>query len=315
MMKNIDENGRQISEYGNHMPKDWVWDDIRAFLAVVRTGSLSGAASDLKLGVATLSRRIERLEQALGLPLFIRQQSGYQLTEEGAGLVEKAEVMEASAASFVSGAEASAQLAGTVRLATAENLATGLIIPALPQFHSQYPGIAIELITDISAVNLHRRDADLALRMVKPERGNITFRRVGMLGYGLYGGAKYKNRLEKGLRTISFGDEPFITWCESMSHLPAAQWVKRNIHGREPLLAVTSLSAQVAATKANIGLSVLPHFIASKAGLICLMEDLGIDQPIYLAIHSDMKSSLRTRAVAGFLENLVNNNLVALSGK
>ena len=80
--------------------KNIVWDDVPVFLAVARSGSLSGAASALSLGLATVSRRVERLEACLGRPLFLRHHTGYRLTEEGAALVERAEEMEAAARAF-----------------------------------------------------------------------------------------------------------------------------------------------------------------------------------------------------------------------
>jgi DNA-binding transcriptional LysR family regulator len=114
----------RISILGNTIPRRMKWDDTRAFLVVARLGTLSAGATALGVGVATLSRRIERLEAALKLPLFVRQQSGYQLTEDGAELLEKAEAMEMAALVFTSGAVARAEVAGRVRLATAETLAT-----------------------------------------------------------------------------------------------------------------------------------------------------------------------------------------------
>jgi DNA-binding transcriptional LysR family regulator len=313
-MEKIDDSGNQISDFENRMPRGWVWDDTRAFLAVARHGTLSGAASELKLGIATLSRRIERLERALKLPLFVRQQSGYQLTEEGAGLIEKAEALEAAAAAFTSGVATHAQMTGRVRLATADNLATGLILPALPEFHRQYPGITLELVTDITTVNLHRRDADLALRMVKPERGHVTLRRLGTLGYGLYSSPGYATQRETGPDAGAYDADAFITWSEMQSHLPAAQWIERILQGREPVLATTSLSTQVAAAKAGLGLAVLPHFLGLDAGLVCVDTDIGVDQSIYLVIQSDLTQSHRTRAVADFLVDLVSRNRTRLSG-
>ncbi|WP_280554799.1 LysR family transcriptional regulator, partial [Halomonas sp. 25-S5] len=153
-MEKINDSVKQVSGFEKQMPRGWIWDDTRTFLAVARHGTLSGAALELNLGIATLSRRIERLEAALELPLFVRQQSGYQLTEEGADLVEKAEALEAAAVAFSSGASVQAQMTGTVRLATAENLATGLILPALPEFRAQYPELSVEIVTDISTANL-----------------------------------------------------------------------------------------------------------------------------------------------------------------
>lgn len=304
-MKKMNDIGKEISSFEKHMPRGWVWDDTRTFLAVARHGTLSGAAAELHLGIATLSRRIERLEQALQLPLFVRQQSGYRLTEEGAGLVAKAEALEVAAAAFTTGVSMQAQMTGRVRLATAENLATELILPALPEFRRQYPGIILELVTDISTVNLHRRDADLAIRMVKPERGHVTLRRIGTLGYGLYGSVDYVAQRKPSPDAGGYDSDAFITWGEMQSHLPAAQWSERILQGREPALTTTSVSTQVAAVKAGLGMAVLPHFVARNAELVCVTSELGIDQPIYLVIQTDLTQSKRVRAVADFLVELV----------
>ncbi|GAA0573967.1 LysR family transcriptional regulator [Halomonas salifodinae] len=313
-MEKTDDTGKEISDIGNHGARGLVWDDTRAFLAVARHGTLSGAAAALNLGIATLSRRIERLEAALRLPLFIRQQSGYQLTEDGADLIEKAEALESAAQAFTSGAATQAQMTGKVRLATAENLATGLILPALADFRAQYPELSVEIVTDISTANLHRRDADLAVRMVKPERGNVTLRRLGTLGYGLYGSPGYAARRAASPDPGDYATDAFITWSEMQSHLPAAQWVERILRGRQPALTTTSLAAQVAAAKAGLGLAVLPHFIARDAGLACVASDIGVEQPIYLVLQSDLARSRRIRALADFLSDLVIRNRTRLSG-
>lgn len=314
LMKKINEFDNPVSDFEKEMPHGWVWDDTRTFLAVARHGTLSGAATELHLGIATLSRRIERLENTLKLPLFVRQQSGYQLTEEGAGLIERAEALEAAAAAFASGVSSATQLSGRVRLATAENLATALILPALPEFYAQHPGIRLEMVTDITTVNLHRRDADLALRMVKPERGNVTLRRLGTLGFGLYASPNYVAQREAHHDTGNYDTDAFITWGETQAHLPAAQWVERVLQGREPALTTTSLASQLAAAKAGLGIAVLPHFLALEAGLVCVAAEIGVDQPIYLVIQTDLTQSGRTRAVADFLAELVASNRERLSG-
>lgn len=313
-MKNINDSGKGISNFEKQMPKGWVWDDIRTFLAVARHGTLSAAASELHLGIATLSRRIERLETSLKIPLFIRHQSGYKLSDEGRALIEKAEVMEAAAASFMSDVSTHSQLVGVVRVATAENLANTLIIPALPEFQRQFPGITIELITDITTVNLHRRDAELAIRMVKPERGNITFRRIATLGFGLYGSADYLAMRKARPNSGNYDHDAFITWNERQSYLPASQWVERVLQGRAPVLTTTSLAAQISAAKAGLGLAVLPHFLAVDNGMVCVEPDVGVDQPMYLLIQSDLTQSKRVRTVVDFLTELIERNKDFLSG-
>lgn len=313
-MKNTDDSGKRISIIGNDIPRGMVWDDTRAFLAVARCGTLSAAAQDLNVGIATLSRRIERLESALKLPLFVRQQSGYELTEDGAELVEKAEAVEAAAHAFAVGADTQAQMSGQVRLATAENVATELILPELPAFRAQYPDLLVELVTDISTANLHRRDADLALRMVRPERGNVTLRGLGTLGYGLYCSTSYELRRDSNPDLGYYDTDDFITWGEMYSHLPTAQWIERVLRGRRPALTTTSLATQVAAAKAGLGLALLPHFIARDSGLVCVDADLGVDQPIYLVIQTDLAKSRRIRALADFLADVVARNSGRLGG-
>lgn len=303
-----------ISKNGKDDSQNLVWDDVSVLLAVARQGTLSAAASKLGVGIATLSRRIDRLEKALSVPLFLRQQTGYKLTKDGDALMEKAEAMEAAAFALTSGTDLQAQLSGTVRLATAENLATSLILPHIADFQKNYPNILVEVITNITTVNVHRHDADLAIRMVKPERGNVSFRRLSTMGYGLYGSARYVAERQLNPNLGSYENDVFITWSEVFSHLPAAQWIERVLRGRRPALVTTSLSAQITAASAGIGLAVLPHFLAKQTGLVCVDSDIGVDQPIYMVIQSDLAQSRRTRALADFLSELVISHRDVLKG-
>ncbi len=307
--------GKEVSEIEKRRDNALVWDDVRAFLAVARTGTLSGAAENVVLGIATVSRRIHRLERALGVPLFTRQQSGYRLTEDGSALMERAEEMEAAARSLGSGIRDEAALSGVVRLATAENLATGLVLPALSELRTSYPNLTVELITNIATINIHRRDADLALRMVMPERGNVTVQRLGVLGYGLYCCSDYAAARGQREDRARFDADDFIGWGEGQAHLPAARWVQRALRGRAPALTTTSLGAQVVACAEGLGLAVLPHFLAKPRGLICLDADLGLDQSIFLVIHADLAQLRRIRATADFLRELVARHRDALGGR
>lgn len=298
------EKGRRlISESGRLR-----WDDARVFLAIARGGSLSAAAAQLGLGLATVSRQIERLEAALGLTLFSRHQSGYRLTDDGAALLDRAAALEQAAEAFAEGSAAQAEVAGRVRLATAETLASGLIIPALPVLRQRFPALALEIATDVQAVNLHRRDADLAIRMIKPERGNVTLRRLGRLGFGLYAAPAYL----AARPFVGLAGHDFIGWCETRAHLPAAAWMERALRGQPLALATTTLGAQLVAAKAGLGLAVLPHFLAAQHGLICVQPELGADQDVWLAVHADVARTPRVRAVADFLTELIQANRLVL---
>lgn len=291
-----------------------IWDDLRIFLAISREGTLSGAARRLRLGLATVSRRMERLEAAIGQPLFLRQQTGYRLTEDGAAMVERAEEMEAAARSLTSGMAESPEVSGRVRLATAENLATGLLLPELPGFRARYPQLTIDLVTDIATVNLHRRDADLALRMVKPDRGHVSLQRLGVLGYGIYASDSYLANRAGNADAADFDADDFITWGEAQAHLPAAQWVESRLQGRAPALSTSSVATQLAACRAGTGFAILPHFLAKAEGLICLDGELGIDQTIWLVTQSDLVRSRRIQTVAEFCRTIVHRHRAALAG-
>ncbi|WP_458729737.1 LysR family transcriptional regulator [Pseudomonas brenneri] len=280
------------------------WDDARIFLSVARSGTLSGAAIALEMGVATVSRRLDRLEAALGVPLFSRHQNGYWLTDDGEALLERAEALEHAGLSFGEAARQQGRVAGCVRLATAENLANPLIIPSLAKLFTAHPDLRVEIVSGVQTVNLHRRDADLAVRMVKPEAGNVTIKRLGTLGFGLYGARGYVDARRAGADAAAFDEDAFIGWTESHSHLPAAKWIARMLRGRPCRVEADTLSAQMAAAMAGLGLAILPHFLAKHAGLVCLLPELGADQPIWLVIHSDLAHSRRVRAVADHLVTL-----------
>ncbi|WP_036772920.1 LysR family transcriptional regulator [Photorhabdus australis] len=314
-MKDVDNIGIQLSKNGSRIEQSLVWDDIRIFLAVAHTGTISKAANLLKIGVATVSRRVERLEATFGMPLFLRHQAGYRLTEDGTELLEKAKSMEMAANTLLLEADTRMKISGKVRIATTETLANNLIIPSLPSLQKNYPDLTLEIITDVHTVNLHRRDADLALRIIRPERGHVTIRQLGILGFGLYGSEDYLATHSSGALRGEYENDNFIGWTDDQSQLFTFKWVEQILKDRPLSIATTSLSAQISAVKAGLGLAVLPHFVANAAGLICVSSNLGIDQPLWLVIQADLAHSLRIRKVADFLADIVFLNRAKLSGQ
>lgn len=298
----IENYGIQFSKNGKRMKKNLNWDDVRIFLAIARTGTLTQTSKLLKLGIATVIRRLDRLEKSLGVKLFSRHQSGYFLTDEGTALLDRAETLELAGQAFE--ATEVNQVVGHVRLATAENLANPLIIPSLSHFLDTHPNLTLEIVTSANTINLHRRDADLAIRMVKPNNGNVALRRIGTLGFGLYGSSTYLANHSIGKSTSSLESDHLIGWLETYSHLPSAQWINRVLSDRPARLLTNSLASQLAAANAGVGLAVLPHFLARNSGLECVISELGIDQAIWLVIHSDLTHSRRVRAVADFMIDL-----------
>ncbi len=140
----------------------------------------------------------------------------------------------------------------------------------------------MEVLSGVQPVNLHRRDADLAIRMVKPEAGHLTLKRLGTVGFGVYGAAGYL----AGADGLSLSEADFVGWPETHQHLPAAQWITRTLRGR-PCKSKPIRSWRVSAVSAGLGPGVLPHFMARASGLQCLQPEIGADQTFWLVMHSD----------------------------
>ncbi|RWR31887.1 LysR family transcriptional regulator [Sinirhodobacter populi] len=266
------------------------WDDLRVFLALAREGSLTGAARRLGAGVATVSRRIERFEAALGLPLFLRHQSGYSLTDQGTALLPRAEAAEEALAGLRHEAGAQDRIQGHVRIASIESLITPLLIPALGSLLAANPGLDVEILFSTQAVNLHRHDADLALRMLRPDHGHLMVRQLVGMGFGLYGppdGARLDRQ---------------ISWPDQISLGTVLAWTRAFSRPDTPRLAVNTLDSQVEAVRRGLGQAVLPHFLARPAGLRLLADrppDGGMmERPIYMVTHADLAASRRVSAVA-----------------
>nr|WP_262985611.1 LysR substrate-binding domain-containing protein [Xenorhabdus griffiniae] len=220
-----------------------------------------------------------------------------------------------TANSFLFEADLRATIAGNVRLATLETLSNYLIMPSLPTLQKNHPNLTLEITTDNYTVNLHRRDADLALRIIRPEQGHVNVRQLGMLGFGLYGSEAYLATCTSDIFSGEYNDAHFIGWTSEYSQLPSVNWLKQILQGRSLSVATTSICSQIAAATAGLGLAVLPHIAANNAGLTCISPDLGIDKPIWLVIQSDLAHSPRIRKVADFLADIVFQNQDKLSGR
>jgi DNA-binding transcriptional LysR family regulator len=270
------------------------WDDVRVFLAVVRGQGLTSAARSLKTSPQTVGRRISAFEVALGGPLFLRSPTGYQLTEDGRALLGDAERIEEDMARLRARASGrTAALAGTVRLAAPENFVTHLLLPGLAGFLDRHPALRLEILTGVEPVSMARGDADLALRLVRPESGELTIRRVGAMAHALYAAPAYL-ATNPGAEGRPLDTARLIGWAESCARLPSARWLASHTH-REPDLAFSNLAAQHAAVAAGLGVAVLPCFLAH--GLIRVGEPTSLAEPIWLVAHDAGIASERVRIV------------------
>lgn len=154
------------------------WDDMRVFLAVARTESLSGAGRRLKIDPATVGRRIARLEDAIGARLFAKSPQGYALTEDGSRLMQHAETAETAmegAAEALSGPEG---LTGQIRIGAPDGCANYLLPQVLATICDANPGLEVQIVALPRVFNLSKREADMAIAVSRPEAGRLTVQKL-----------------------------------------------------------------------------------------------------------------------------------------
>lgn len=285
------------------------WNDLRFFLAVARSGSLTQTSNAMGVSQSTVSRRIGELEGSVGMTLFARHATGYFLTDEGREVLRHAEVVEDAILALERGAAGLDKApTGTVRLATSENLATDLIIPALPAFRERFPEIFLEIVTSTTTADLGRREADIALRVVRPTRGNLKVRRIGHMTYSVYASRAYLDAHPER-KGEPLGGRHVIAWDESHAHLPSANWLAQTHPGCRIALTTTSLPSQIAAVRAGLGLAVIPDFLAVDEDLVQVVPSGQLfSNELWLVTHADLVASARVRAVSDFIADHVVKN-------
>ncbi|WP_136417926.1 LysR family transcriptional regulator [Herbaspirillum sp. ST 5-3] len=291
------------------------WNDLKFFLAVARHGGLSAAGLALGTSASTVSRHIAALEERFGASLFLRQQTGYLLTDDGAALLKHIDLVEQAmmAAERNSLSSAQQELSGQVRLATTEMLAFHLIVPQLHRFRERYPKLQVELNIALTRANLSRREADLALRIVAPDpddgAGDYIASRVGKMDFGMYVAAGSLPADAKAAAAWQSLD--YVSWDDSWADLPMAKWMKTTFRDKPPALACNSLQAQYAAVRSGLGVGMLPCFIGDGDPTL---QRLGGIQPslsrdLWLVYHRDLKGSQRVIAMRDFIVELINERL------
>ena len=292
------------------------WNDLKFFLATAIHGGLTGAAAALQTSPSTVSRHVAALESRLKVTLFLRQQSGYRLTDDGEALFRHVEQVEqAMMAAERSGHTSSRELSGQVRFATSETLATYLIAPNLHLFRARYPKLTVELNISLARANLSKREADLALRIADPaireESGDYIVSRSSKLDFAAYCqvGSAAAGLARKG--PDSWHQLDYVSWDEAWADLPMAKWLKATFSRKPPALACNSMLAQHVAIKTGMGVGVLPCFLGDQDALL---ERFGPGAPIFsrelrLVYHRDLKGSQRVIALRDFVAELIKARL------
>ena len=279
------------------------WDHYRTLLAVLDDGSLSAAARTLGLTQPTAGRHIEALEQEIGAPLFTRSAGGLAPTETALALRPHAETMAAAAEALARTASGEAEaMRGVVRVTAAEIVSVEVLPPILTGFHEVYPEVVIELAASDLQEDLLRREADIAVRMVRPTQGALLARRIGSVKLGLYAHRRYLEAHGAPQRL----DDPTIAAIGfdrdlTMQRALAERQVSLT-RDRFAFRADNNL-AQLAALRAGFGIGACQAPLAARDPDLAPVLDnvFRYELEMWVAMHEDLKSSRRMRAMFDWL--------------
>ena len=295
------------------------WDLYRSFLSVMKEGSLSGAARALGLTQPTIGRHIDALEQSLGMSLFTRSQAGFIATEAAHALQPYAETLASASAALLRAASGmgrgeDAQLMGSVRVTASEVVSIEVLPPILAQLRASYPGITIEVAVSNRIENLLRRDADIAVRMQRPEQDVLVARRIGNIDLGFHAHRDYLARhgtprtWEELAQHAVIGIDRESTRARSIMPLLSA------LEGASYAIRSDSDLVHLASIRAGLGIGICQVRLAERdPALVRVIPDLlTIPLDTWLAMHENLRSNPACAAVykalAAGLEDYVNGN-------
>ena len=280
------------------------WSLVRSFLAVLEKGSLLAASRDLQLSQPTIGRHVAELESQLGLVLFDRNGRGLLPTEAAYHLAESARIMQSGAdqlARNVLGADLGAS--GTVRITASQPVSCYVLPPLLAQMRLSLPDVQVELVASNEVSNLLRREADIAVRMVQPEQASIIARRVGKVTLRACAHQDYLRRRGVPRQPNDLLAHDLIGGDRNDDTLKgfAAQGL---VVGRKQFaFRADDLIVVWQAVRAGLGVGfVSEHLIRSDPAVIPVLPKLKIEPlPVWLAVHKEIRTSKRIRAVYDFL--------------
>jgi DNA-binding transcriptional LysR family regulator len=281
------------------------WNDLRYFLAVAEHGSMLSAGRALKVSQTTVARRIAALEEALGLPLFERQQSGYALTDSGRELLPHAQKVEADAAAlFAVSSATTREASGTVRITVEDIYSVTILAPIIRDLREAFPQIRISLDTTGEVRDLASGEADVAIRScIVPDDPNLVGRRLFPDNFGFYCSRDYAAAHGVPSCTRELADHPLIGGGGGNIERAYDEWLAAKGLTGAVVMRSSSATSLLSSVKSGSGIAALPCVVAGREPDLVRCYPPAKDSPsfIWLLTHERLRNVARVRAVMDFI--------------
>ena len=283
--------------------RNLAWDDFRLVKAVADARGLTGAAERLGVNHSTMFRRLGQIEDALGVALFERHRTGYAPTTAGEEMVALAERMDEDVSAFtrkLAGRELSP--AGELRVTTSDSLLVHLLTPLFARFHGRCPDVRLEIILGNQALNLSKRDADVAIRASDSPPETLVGRRVARIAWALYGrAADFPGAGAVDLGGL--GQRPWVSLGDELAALKVVRFVREHVPPERIVYKINTVLGLAEAVEAGIGVGHLPCFVADvRPSLVRLSPpEPRFAADLWLLTHPDLRHAARVRVFLDFL--------------
>lgn len=279
------------------------WEDFRLVKAIADARSLVQAAEALKVNHSTVFRRLAQVEERLGVKLFERHRTGYALTTAGEEMATLSAQMDESIAGFERKLAGQAlNPAGELRITTNDTLLAHLLTPVLAGFVRQCPDVRIDVVLANQALNLSRRDADVAIRATDKPPETLVGRRVAGIAWAIYGARSDFPAGGTDADLLSLFGRRWVALGDHLAHLKVARFVRERVGAGQIAYTINTVLGIAEAVENGVGVGALPCFIGdARSGLVRLSGP----QPefatgLWLLTHPDVKNSPRVRVFMDF---------------
>lgn len=292
------------------------WSDLKVLLAMERAGSVAGAARVLQVDNSTISRRLAALEEAIGTKLWIRSGRGFTITNEGRALLKAAETTESAVATALRSVRASsADVTGSVCVSVAPAFVPLLMSALIPALRQTHPSLSVELRGAYQRADLAKGEADIAVRMARPEESSLVARRAFDCGWFVYAASSY---LESRGRPISFDElarHDLVLYADNLHTAPPARWMEAYKGSACVVSRMDSLETVCQAIGLGAGIATLPAFVADNApGLQRVFPECVAANVGWVVYHESLRDTPRIRAVVDALLDYFDTNGSFYSG-
>jgi len=279
--------------------------DLELLLALVRGGTLAGAAERLKLDASTVFRSIKRLEMNLNERLFERGKQGYMPSELALELTAYAERIDThlnEAREKVS--HNSEEPSGVLRITTTDAALHGLLLPVLGRFAAIHPKIDLELVATNALANLSRRDADVAIRATRKPPENLVGLKLGTMENAVYA---HRALLPAGRRRIDLGEMDWITLDETLASHPSYRWWRQHYPKARSRFSCNSVMSVAGAIVNGLGVGVAPRFMLDAHPDVAIVEGPveELKNDLWILAHPDIRHLQRVKLLFDFLKENV----------